>query len=49
MVVFEGRSLLRKSGNPGKSFEFPGEVYTRGGGECPEGVYPGECPGGSAR
>ncbi len=53
MVVFEGRSLPRKSGNPGKSLEFPGEggeVYTRGGWRRSwRGGYPGEGPGGSAR
>ena len=52
MVVVEGRSLPRKSGNPGKSWKFlggGGEVYTRGGEKLLEGEHPGEGPGGSAR
>ena len=40
MVVFEGRSLPIKFGNPGRSWEFLGggwEVYTRGGEKVLEG------------
>jgi hypothetical protein len=45
MVVFEGRGLPRKSGNPGRSWEFigggGGGLHTREGGEGPGGGVPG--------